>query len=63
VGELPEIVTEASARRVADFLHGFLRPHAVAFYVGVLGLSSDHDRLANVADLHLGPQTGAHYQS
>ena len=27
-----------------------LKPHAVAFYVGVLGLSNDHDRLANVAD-------------
>ncbi len=35
---------------MADFLHGFLKPHAVAFYVGVLGLSNDHDRLANVAD-------------
>jgi hypothetical protein len=50
VGELPAVVTEATARRVADFLHGFLKPHAVAFYVGVLGLSNDHDRLANVAD-------------
>ena len=49
-GELPAVVTEATARRVADFLHGFLKPHAVAFYVGVLGLSNDHDRLANVAD-------------
>ena len=25
-------------------------PHALAFYSGVLGLSNDHDRLANVAD-------------
>ena len=50
VGELPAVVTEDTARRVADFLHGFLKPHAVAFYMGVLGLSNDHDRLANVAD-------------
>ena len=47
---LPVVVTETTARRVADFLHGFLLKHAVAFYVGVLGLSNDHDRLANVAD-------------
>ena len=25
-------------------------PHTLAFYSGVLGLSNDHDRLANVAD-------------
>ena len=53
VGELPALVIESTARRVADFLHGFLKPHAVAFYVGVLGLSNDHDRLANVADFIL----------
>lgn len=35
---------------VADFLHGFLFPHAMAFYANVLGLSNDHDRLSNVAD-------------
>jgi hypothetical protein len=49
-GALPAVITEATARRVAGFLHGFLLKHAVAFYVGVLGLSNDHDRLANVAD-------------
>jgi len=38
-----------TAQRVADFLHGFLLPHAVSFYVGVVGLADDHDRLANVA--------------
>jgi hypothetical protein len=48
--QLPAVVTEVTARRVADFLHGFLKPHAVAFYVGVLGLANDHDRLANIAD-------------
>jgi hypothetical protein len=47
---LPPVVTEDTARRVADFLHGFLLKHALAFYSGVLGLANDHDRLANVAD-------------
>ena len=46
---MPAIITEATARRVAGFLHGFLLPHALAFYAGVLGLSNDHDRLAAVA--------------
>ena len=49
-GQLPARITETTARRVAGLLHGFLLKHAVAFYVDVLGLSNDHDRLANVAD-------------
>ena len=48
-GELPVVIPEATARRVADFLQGFLLKHALSFYVGVLGLSNDHDRLANIA--------------
>jgi Protein of unknown function (DUF3987)/Bifunctional DNA primase/polymerase, N-terminal len=48
--ELPSIVTTDTAQRVAEFLHSFLLPHALAFYGGVLGLANDHDRLANVAD-------------
>ena len=47
--ELSSVVTTSIARRVADFLHGFLLPHAVAFYGGILGLSDDHDRLAAIA--------------
>jgi hypothetical protein len=46
---LPAIVTEATARRVADFLHGFIFRHAVAFYIDILGLADDHERLRNVA--------------
>jgi hypothetical protein len=42
-------VTEATARRVADFMHKFLLPHAVAFYTGMLELSDDHDRLSQLA--------------
>ena len=48
-GNIPATVTEDTARRVKGFLHGFLLPHALAFYAGMLGLSDDHDRLAAVA--------------
>jgi Protein of unknown function (DUF3987)/Primase C terminal 2 (PriCT-2) len=49
LGRLPPVITEATARRAGAFLHGFLLPHALAFYAGVLGLSNDHDRLTAVA--------------
>ena len=48
-GNIPAIITEATARRAAGFLHGFLLPHALAFYAGVLGLSNDHDALTAIA--------------
>jgi hypothetical protein len=47
--DLPATITEATARRAAGFLHGFLLPHALAFYAGVLGLSDNVDRLKAVA--------------
>ena len=59
---LPAVVTEDTARRVAGFLHGFLLPHALAFYAGVLGLSNDHDRLADVADYILAHKLETHHQ-
>ena len=43
------IVSFATAKRVADFMHQFLFRHAIAFYAGVLGLADDHDRLTAVA--------------
>ena len=43
------MVIERTARRIVDFLHPFLIPHALAFYSGVLGLSDDHDRLESIA--------------
>jgi hypothetical protein len=46
---LPATVTEATARRVAEFLHRFLLAHSIAFYSGVLSLSDDHDRLTAIA--------------
>jgi hypothetical protein len=42
-------ISEDTARRVERFLHGFLLPHATAFYAGTLGLSDDHERLTAVA--------------
>jgi hypothetical protein len=42
-------IDEGTAQRVERFLHGFLLPHATAFYAGTLGLSDDHDRLTAVA--------------
>ena len=48
-GTLPRVISEGTARRAGAFLHGFLLPHAIAFYAGVLGLSNDHDRLEAVA--------------
>jgi hypothetical protein len=47
--ELPAIVAETTARRVAEFLHRFLLAHSIAFYSGLLGLSDDHDRLTAIA--------------
>ena len=46
---IPKEITGATAQRVADFLHEFLLPHALAFYSGVLSLSDDHDRLQSLA--------------
>jgi DNA polymerase I-like protein with 3'-5' exonuclease and polymerase domains len=43
------IITEHTARRVANFMHRFLLPHATAFYAGMLELSDNHDRLTKVA--------------
>lgn len=37
------------AQRVADFLHEFLFPHALAFYQNVLGLSDRHDAVLATA--------------
>jgi hypothetical protein len=42
-------ISANTAQRAADFLHGFLLPHALSFYVELLGLSDDHDRLSSVA--------------
>lgn len=48
-GDIPAVISEATARRVGAFLRGFLLPHAMAFYTTVLGLSNDHDCVTAVA--------------
>lgn len=48
-GDIPAVISEATARRVGAFLHGFLLPHAMAFYTTVLGFSNNHDSIAAVA--------------
>ena len=60
-GALPATISEATAQRVKGFLHGFLLPHALAFYVGVLGLSNDHDAANIPGRLHPRSQTAAHH--
>ena len=47
---LPAVVSINTAQRVATFIHKYLLPHAVAFYMGILGLSDAHERLTAVAD-------------
>jgi hypothetical protein len=54
--ELSPCVAEETAQRVADFLHSFLLPHALAFYTEIFGLSDDHDRLTAVGGYILAHQ-------
>jgi len=42
-------IGKETAERVANFLHGFLLPHALTFYNDIFGLSDEHDRLTAVA--------------
>jgi hypothetical protein len=42
-------IPTATAEKVARFLHGFLLPHARAFYFNVFGVSDDHPRLTRIA--------------
>jgi len=48
-GEPHSIIPVATAQKVANFLHGFLLPHARAFYFNVFGVSDDHPRLTAIA--------------
>jgi Protein of unknown function (DUF3987)/Bifunctional DNA primase/polymerase, N-terminal len=43
------IISGQTAQRVADFMQGFLFPHAFCFYGGVLGLSDEHENISKVA--------------
>jgi hypothetical protein len=48
-GRVPETVSCDTAERVAQFMVRFIRPSAVAFYAGLLGMSAGHDRLLDLA--------------
>lgn len=46
---LPPVIHEGVASRVASFLYDFLLRHSVAFYAGIMGLADDHERITAVA--------------
>ena len=49
-GRLPPTISENTARRAGQFLHGFLLRHAFAFYIGARRqIRNDHDKLLAVA--------------
>lgn len=48
-GRVPETISGDTAERVAQFMVRFIRPSAVAFYAGLLGMSAGHDRLLDLA--------------
>ena len=48
---LPQEISEDTAGRVADFMAEFIRPSAIAFYAGVLGMSAGHEELIAIAAL------------
>jgi len=47
--DLPPVVTADTARRAARFLHDYILRHAMAFYMGMIGISDDHDAIEDVA--------------
>lgn len=49
--ELPNEISEDTAQRVADFMAEFIRPSAIAFYAGVLGMSAGHEELVSLASI------------
>ena len=52
-GDVAPIVSKDTAVRAGCFLHEFLLPHAMHFYIDLLGFSGDHDRLGAVASFIL----------
>lgn len=49
--ELPAEISEDTAARVADFMAEFIRPSAIAFYAGTLGMSAGHEDIVALAAL------------
>lgn len=48
-GLVPKTISGETAERVEQFMRQFIRPSAVAFYAGLLGMSAGHDQLRDVA--------------
>ena len=48
---LPAEVSEATASRVVAFFVDYIRPSAIAFYAGLLGMSAGHEDLMALASL------------
>lgn len=48
-GLVPKVISGATAGRVEQFMVRFIRPSAVAFYAGLLGMSAGHEQLRDVA--------------
>lgn len=56
--DLPSTITGDTARRVADFLHRFIMPHALAFYRDVVGLAQDDEVIRDIAGYILAHKVG-----
>lgn len=50
----PAKISGNTAKRVAAFMEQFLRPSAIAFYAGMLGMSAGHERLVDLASWIVG---------
>jgi hypothetical protein len=48
---LPDTITGDVAERVARFMREFVRPSAIAFYAGMLGMSAGHEDLMALASV------------
>lgn len=49
--EMPLEISESTAADVAEFMHEFIRPSAISFYAGVLGMSAGHEELVALASI------------
>jgi phage/plasmid primase-like uncharacterized protein len=49
-GRSPPIeISEATASKVAQFLHGYIMRHSLSFYANTIGVSQDQDQICEVA--------------
>lgn len=52
----PAEISGNTAERVAEFMERFLRPSAIAFYAGMLGMSAGHEQLVDLASWIVGSE-------